>query len=476
MWTLARKGLLFAIIPTVFNIVILIAVGAFVRMAVREREREIAAREIMASSNRLLTLLVDAETGMRGYALTADRKFAEPYVWAVASYQRELERLDQANDKPGALTLKRGAEEVMGYETGMVRQLDLAARADVVRIIASGEGKRKMDAFRQAVAKFQETQRRESEQRARSAVHAERLLMAIVVGGVMGKILLVVVLSSFFTRNITRRLMVVVENTRRFEMGEPLLDAQPQGVDEIAVLDSRFHHMAVAVTATRDELESFSYSVSHDLRAPIRAINGFSRLLQNDYGSMLQGDGARYVGIIRSEAERMGALIDDLLAFSRMGKATLRKSSVDMDALFRSVASELLRQQPDASLTIEPLPPAIGDASLLRQVAANLVGNALKFTNGEPARVSITGSRHNGLNRYVVADHGVGFDMRYVDKLFGVFQRLHTGEQFEGTGVGLAIVKRIVNRHGGDIDAEGEPGRGARFTFTLPADPGGGGQ
>ncbi len=259
-------------------------------------------------------------------------------------------------------------------------------------------------------------------------------------------------------------------------MGEPLLDAQPQGVDEIAVLDSRFHHMAVAVTATRDELESFSYSVSHDLRAPIRAINGFSRLLQNDYGSMLQGDGARYVGIIRSEAERMGALIDDLLAFSRMGKATLRKSSVDMDALFRSVASELLRQQPDASLTIEPLPPAIGDASLLRQVAANLVGNALKFTNGEPARVSITGSRHNGLNRYVVADHGVGFDMRYVDKLFGVFQRLHTGEQFEGTGVGLAIVKRIVNRHGGDIDAEGEPGRGARFTFTLPADPGGGGQ
>jgi PAS domain S-box-containing protein len=219
------------------------------------------------------------------------------------------------------------------------------------------------------------------------------------------------------------------------------------------------------------ELDGFTYSVSHDLRAPLRAIDGFSRLLLEEHATALDGEASRLLGVIRRNTQRMGRLIDDLLGFSRLGRKQLLRARVDMTALARTAAEEMTQEQPGRSieLSIAELPAAIGDSGLLRQVWVNLLGNAVKYTSPrEVARIDVSGSESNGERCYVVSDNGVGFDMEYVSKLFQVFQRLHTASEFEGTGVGLALVQRIVERHGGRVWAEGRPGQGAKFGFALP--------
>jgi PAS domain S-box-containing protein len=236
-------------------------------------------------------------------------------------------------------------------------------------------------------------------------------------------------------------------------------------------LEQRVEERTAQLEAANQELEAFSYSVSHDLRAPLRAIDGFSRLLLEDYSSRLDGEGQRFLNVIRGNTQQMGQLIDDLLAFSRLGRKGIARSRVEMAELARSVAEELRQLEPgrELSLVIEPLEAAQGDATLLRQVFVNLIGNALKFTRGQPqAAIEIGCHRAGRENLYYVKDNGVGFEMQYAHKLFGVFQRLHAKEEFEGTGVGLAIVQRIIHQHGGRVWAEGKPGAGAIFYFTLP--------
>lgn len=225
--------------------------------------------------------------------------------------------------------------------------------------------------------------------------------------------------------------------------------------------------------AVNRELETFSYSVSHDLRAPLRAIDGFSRVLLEDHAPQLDGEGVRSLNIIRANAKRMGRLIDDLLEFSRLSRKELVTAQVDMEALARAAADDLRREAAlgaaAATIEIGQLPAARGDAGLLQQVWANLIGNALKYSRTKPApTVEISASEQNGDLVYRVRDNGVGFDPAFADKLFGVFQRLHSADEFEGTGVGLALVQRILERHGGRIWADAEPGQGATFYFTLP--------
>ncbi|MBX3698919.1 MAG: PAS domain S-box protein [Dokdonella sp.] len=217
------------------------------------------------------------------------------------------------------------------------------------------------------------------------------------------------------------------------------------------------------------ELEAFSYTVSHDLRAPLRHIDGYARMLHEDAADQLQGDTRRYLDEISAAARRMGALIDDLLAFSRLSRKPLQRTEVDMRKLIEGVLGET-SEADEATVVIDGLPMVHADPVLLRQVWVNLLSNAIKYSapRGKDARIEISGVRDGALVRYRIRDNGVGFDMRYVDKLFGVFQRLHSDEDFHGTGVGLAIVRRIVTRHGGRIAAEGEPGVGAVFTLELP--------
>jgi light-regulated signal transduction histidine kinase (bacteriophytochrome) len=220
------------------------------------------------------------------------------------------------------------------------------------------------------------------------------------------------------------------------------------------------------------ELESFSYSVSHDLRAPLRHINGFADLLVAHSGAHLDATGRRYLEKICVGAARMGVLIDELLTFSKMGRTELRSSRVSLRSIVDAVIAESSELAGGRSIEwrVGALPEVEADPALLRQVFVNLVGNAVKYTGTRPHAVIEIGTIESGADEFVVfvRDNGVGFDMRYVDKLFGVFQRLHRADEFEGTGIGLANVRRIVERHGGRTWAEGGVDRGAIFYFSLP--------
>ena len=220
------------------------------------------------------------------------------------------------------------------------------------------------------------------------------------------------------------------------------------------------------------ELESFSYSVSHDLKTPIRAIQGFSRLLMADeQGARLDEEGQRLLNVIVDNTKIMTNLIDDLLALSRVGRHKIKRSKVDLDALVRQVFQQLREQEPERQiqLTVKDLPQVWGDPSLIKQIVLNLLGNAIKYSRTKKQAEIELGCNTTGEEEICyIKDNGVGFDERYADKLFGVFERLHGGREYEGTGVGLAIVKRIIERHGGRIWAEGKVGDGATFYFALP--------
>ena len=229
------------------------------------------------------------------------------------------------------------------------------------------------------------------------------------------------------------------------------------------------------LTAANKELEGFSYSVSHDLRAPLRAIHGYSQMLMEDYAKQVDGEGRRYLEVISQNTRRMGQLIDDLLDFARLGRKLLVPAPVDLRSLFRQVADEAAGAAPGRRIEfrIGDLPPAHGDASMLRVAIVNLVSNAVKYTKGRDPAVIEIGSRPDGNDTlYFITDNGVGFEMEYAHKLFGVFQRLHRSEDFEGTGVGLALVQRIIQRHGGRVAGEGRVNHGATFSFTLPRQAG----
>ena len=246
----------------------------------------------------------------------------------------------------------------------------------------------------------------------------------------------------------------------------------------IRELNAELQANASQLKATNKELESFSYSVSHDLRAPLRAIDGFALMMEEDYKERLDAEGLRYLSVIRQNSKRMGALIDDLLAFSRLGRQPVAHGEINIDSLVREVIEELLqgelpggRDQASAApqIEVEPLPPARGDRGLLRQVWVNLLGNAVKYSSkaAQPF-IRVSGRPVGTENQYSVSDNGVGFDMEYAQQLFGVFQRLHRADEFSGTGVGLAIVHRVVTRHGGRVWAEGKVDHGAVFSFALP--------
>src|SRR6202789_589030 len=268
------------------------------------------------------------------------------------------------------------------------------------------------------------------------------------------------------------------------ERGEPKfllgisVDVTAQKLAEQAIreLNAELRDKAAQLEVTNKELESFSYSVSHDLRAPLRAIDGFAQMMQEDYHEHLDAEGKRYLSVIRQNSTRMGALIDDLLEFSRLGRQPVALGEVNVDALVREVVEEVLNSRAERGaaaaapqIEVGPLPAAHGDRGLLRQVWTNLIANAVKYS-GKVQRpfIQVSGSEVGAENHCSVRDNGVGFNMQYAEQLFRVFQRLHRADEFGGTGVGLAIVHRIVTRHGGRVWAEGVVDNGAMFSFSLP--------
>ena len=240
---------------------------------------------------------------------------------------------------------------------------------------------------------------------------------------------------------------------------------------ENAELQARELRRSEELAAAYQALEAFSYSISHDLRAPLRSIDSFAQVLEDEFAQPLGEEGRRVIGIIRRGSQKMDQLIVGLLEFSRVGRERLELDRIDMTALADAAAAEAMAAYtgPKPQIDIAELPEAAGDATVMRQVWCNLIGNALKYSAKRPEpRIRISGRIENREAIYQVEDNGAGFDMRYADKLFGVFQRLHRTEEFSGTGVGLAIVQRIVVRHGGRIWAQGAPDAGACFQFALP--------
>lgn len=239
---------------------------------------------------------------------------------------------------------------------------------------------------------------------------------------------------------------------------------------EIGQLGTSYRKLAdyqAEIDRANQELEAFSYSVSHDLRAPLRAVKGFSEMLMEDYGTQLDEEGRRLCQVICDNVQQMGQLIDDLLSLSRLSRAPMSKTDVDMREMVEGEYQKV--SVPSIRFELGALPSTQGDARLLRQVWANLLSNAVKFTaKADAPLIQVTGEEKAGECIYTVRDNGTGFNMQHADKLFEVFQRLHSASEFEGTGVGLAIVKRIVSRHGGRVWAESEVGQGATFHFTLP--------
>jgi PAS domain S-box-containing protein len=228
-------------------------------------------------------------------------------------------------------------------------------------------------------------------------------------------------------------------------------------------LERRVAERTAALAASNRDLEAFSASISHDLRAPLRAINGFSKILLEDFATELPIDALEHLESIASSGHRLSDLIDDLLEFARLGRAGMRPKTIDLDRFVREIAGEVVGARP-VDLRIGVLGSCVADPSLLRQVWINLIDNAIKYSKGrDPLVIEIFRTAHG----YAIRDYGVGFDMQYVDRLFGVFQRLHSSEDFEGTGVGLATVRRIVERHGGTIAARSELGAGSTFEFTV---------
>jgi PAS domain S-box-containing protein len=261
----------------------------------------------------------------------------------------------------------------------------------------------------------------------------------------------------------------VKERTKELQIANEALQSE---ITERKEVEKLIEHRTKLLEMTNKELESFSYSVSHDLRAPLRAIDGYSRMILRDQKDQLNDDAARKFDLIRSNTQMMGKLIDDLLSFSRLGRLEINMSKLDMEGLLNDVRMELQVINPDRriDLNIKVIPPGFGDRTLIKQVYSNLLSNAVKYTkNKDEANIETGGYKEGNENIYYIKDNGVGFDMEYYDKLFGVFQRLHNADDYEGTGVGLAIVQRIIHRHGGRVWAESKVEEGATFYFSLPA-------
>jgi signal transduction histidine kinase len=394
----------------------------------------------------------------RSYINTGHEDWLERVAKTKDAIHQELNELRELTaDTPGQQSRLDQLEPLIaqridwGEQTVAVRRQQGLSAAE--QIIAAGKGIELSDGIRNLIKEMEDQEYSLLDQWQKKEQEVSTTTFLLLPLGVFLS-LTVLSLGLFF-------LNAGVDVTKRAQAQVQLLNAE---------LEQRVIKRTAELEAANKELEAFSYSVSHDLRAPLRAVNGFAGIVLEDFGSHLPEDGRRYLERIRNGGRQMGELIDDLLGFSRLGRQAVDRQDVNMLKLVQDVLEELKSQRAGRQIEISVgnLPSCQGDLSLLKQIWVNLISNAVKYTRERaPAIIEIGCTREKGGHIYFIRDNGAGFDMQYANKLFGVFQRLHRSDEFEGTGVGLAIVQRIVHRHNGSVWAQAELNRGATFYFTL---------
>ena len=432
---------------------LLVALG---ELSYRNIERQADAADWVDHSHRvaedlteIFSFVQDLDNSVRTFVLSGTETALQPYASALQILPGKLDAMGKLiQDNPAQLArlhrLRADIDARLAQAQARVQQRrDLGAGALEAKYITPA-ALELMKNVRADVDTMTDAEKQLLSERRHRLEHVRRRTVVIqTIGGLTSLLLLVTVFAG---------LLQQILRANRAEQDAQRSNAQLKDAN--------------------NEMRSFSYSVAHDLRAPLRAINGFARVIVEDYEATLPDEGRRVLGRITSNASMMGQIIDDLLSLSRISYQPLRSAKVEMNELVRGAYHELAEAQPGRVINCEigNLPPAAGDPNLLRQVWINLIGNALKFTR-EQKRASIEiGGNMAGpeFATYFIRDNGAGFDMQYAGKLFGAFQRLHRPAEFEGTGIGLALVQRIIHRHGGTIWAEGQLGAGARFAFTLP--------
>jgi signal transduction histidine kinase len=441
---LAGFGLVFASI-----VVISIASYRNTSVLIKNSRLDTRSHELVQFLGSIGEALDDAERGHRRYLVTGDEAYLKGHKTVLEQmpvYSQYLRGLtDGAPDQQMRVaSLERLIGQQLDAEAAAISARETNGYEGVRRIALSGAAKQELDAIHRLIVELETAEQKTLRARVVQSAGSTRNTIVLLVLGALLQLVLLGSVYYLIHHDITERRRVAAELRRRGEL----------------------------LQAANKELEAFSYSVSHDLRAPLRHIDGYASLLSKTAGESLNDKARRYLQTISASAKQMGQLIDDLLIFSRMGRQEMLRTTVNLDQLVKTVLHDLRLdlQGRTISWTIGPLPEISGDPAMLRQVFMNLLSNALKFTKHRAeAKIEIGAiQRTAGEAEIFVRDNGAGFDMQYVNKLFGVFQRLHRNDEFEGTGIGLANVRRIIHRHGGRTRAEGALDRGATFFFTLP--------
>ncbi|MGA9511413.1 MAG: CHASE3 domain-containing protein [Candidatus Sulfotelmatobacter sp.] len=442
-----------------FALIILMFIGTLsIRNTAREAEDRgwvVHTHLVLEKVQQILIDVSQTESGQRGYILTGEDSYLNPYRNGVTQAQQDVAQLRElTSDNPTQQEATRHLDQfILARFTGLGERIEIRRRNGLTiaaEAVATGDnGEERTDEIRICISQIQQAEERLLSLRLSAAAASTRNIKLVIILGNALEILFLSIAG-----------LAIHRETRRSNLAEREL----QQANEI------LKHRTNELSDANGELESFSYSVAHDLRAPLRQIAGYSSVLLQDYGQRLDAEARRSLDKVAAGARKMGQLLDDLLSFSRIGRQELLMQSTPLDSLLRQVVEDLAPECSARNIDwqIGKLFVAECDAGLIKQVFVNLLSNAVKYSGKrEHAVIQVGETTQNNEHVIFVRDNGAGFEMQYVNKLFGVFQRLHKARDFEGTGVGLAIVQRIIAKHGGRIWAEAKLDQGATFFFTL---------